>query len=178
MEFLKDDVIKLRAVEPSDAVIMWSIESDSTQWESNSIIAPYSLHNLREYAENYDADPFRAGQLRLIVELLNNENADSEIIGLCDLFEISSVHRTAQIGIYIKQSFRRKGYAIRALGLCEAYASQLLNLRIIAAKIMCGNVDSEQLFIKCGYIYSGRIDDWFVRGDNMYDLLIYSKKII
>lgn len=178
MEFLRDTVLRLRAVEPSDASDMWNCESDSSQWEMNSIIAPYSLHNLKEYAENYDADPFRAGQIRLIIERLPDECYNSEIIGLCDLFEISSIHRTAQIGIYIKPSFRRNGYARRSLGLCETYAAKLLNLRIILAKIMCGNDESEHLFRKCGYILSGKIDEWFISGDNMFDLLIYSKKII
>ena len=84
-------------MEPEDAKMMWRVESDSTQWRENGMMAPYSMRNLREYAENYDADPIRTGQLRLIAELktAGAETAESRFTGIVDLFDISPTGRTA-----------------------------------------------------------------------------------
>ncbi|MDE6340632.1 MAG: GNAT family N-acetyltransferase, partial [Muribaculaceae bacterium] len=157
MDILKNDLIRLRAVEPSDAEKMWEMECDSEQWIHNGMSAPYSLNNLRDYANNYDADPIRSGQLRLIIE----KNDDHNVIGMIDLYDISPIHRTAFIGIYISKAFRREGYALLAIGLLEKYCSNLLNLFQIGAKIMDGNVPSELLFEKAGFIRQCILPKWY-----------------
>ena len=186
MKFLEDDILRLRAVEPSDADTMWEIETDSSQWRDNGMSAPYSRRNLREYAENYDADPIRAGQLRLVAELKydttgrninRNNDTTGRTIGLVDLYDISPTGRTAFIGIYVMDQHRGNGYAARALNLMEEYARMLLNLRIVAAKVSAANPDSRSLFEKNGYTLSGRLQDWLLSGSETSSLLIYTKKL-
>ena len=178
MTYLKDDTLHLRAVEPGDADCMWEFENDSTQWRDNGMMAPYSHKNLKEYAENYDADPIHSGQLRLIVEKLTDEaESKAEIIGIVDLYDISATNRTAFIGIYIKPERRNVGYAQRALGLIEKYSHQLLNLRILAAKISERNSESLQLFKKCGYEECGELRHWILCGKNDFSLLLYTKML-
>jgi len=176
MRFLEDDVLRLRAVEPSDADMMWNIETDSTQWRDSGMSAPYSRHNLREYAENYDADPIRAGQLRLVAEL--KEPDRNTVVGLVDLYEISPFGRTAFIGIYICEPYRGNGYAARALSLTETYAGMLLNLRIVAAKVSASNYTSIRMFVKSGYVLAGELHDWLLNGSETRSLLIYTKSLM
>lgn len=168
---LENDYIKLRPVEPEDAAVMWLAEKDSTQWIQNGMCAPLSRHNIKEYALTYDADPFRAGQLRLIIEDKNNLS----VIGIVDLFDISSIHRNAFVGIYIFPDKRGSGYASLSLNLLEDYALRLLNLRHLGAKIMADNVSSSALFEKCGYILRGNIPEWFIIGNASQSMLLYSK---
>ena len=170
---LENELIKLRAVEPRDSEMMWLVESDSEQWIQNGMSAPFSRQNLLDYALSYDADPLRAGQIRLIIE----NKSDNSIIGIVDLFEISPIHRHAFIGIYIMPDLRRKGYALEALKLSEEYAFKLLNIHHIAAKIMADNQPSQRLFKKAGYIFRGEIPDWFLSGSEYKTLSIYSKLI-
>lgn len=169
--FLQDDKIRLRAVEPSDADVMWEIERDPTQWIDNGMSAPYSRHNLEEYAKTYDADPIRAGQIRLVVDLPTS--TEHEVVGLVDLYEISPTGRNAFVGIYIRREFRGKGLAKRALKLLEEYAYILLGLRILGAKIASTNTPSILLFEQCGYTHSGTLTDWLRPGISME---IYTKE--
>ena len=59
--------LHLRALEPSDADFMYEVENDAQAWRYSDTIAPLSRKILRDYALTYDADPFTAGQLRLII---------------------------------------------------------------------------------------------------------------
>lgn len=171
MRFLDDGILRLRALEPDDAECMLEIENDSTQWLDNGMCAPFSSHLLRTYAESYDNDPFRAGQIRLIAE------SSDEIVGIADLYDISLNFRTAFVGIYIRHAFRDSGYSRRALSLLEGYAYSVLNLRIVAAKISASNIESLGLFEKCGYTHAGTLSDWLYNAGKSRDLLIYTKKL-
>lgn len=174
MKLLSDDFISLRAVEPEDGDDMWEVESDSRQWIENGMMAPFSRHNLRKYAEEYDADPIRAGQLRLVID----GTAENNFIGLIDLYEISAISRTGYVGIYIKEPFRRKGYGSHALKLMEKYASLLLNLREVGAKVAAHNKPSRGLFENSGYILSGELPGWLLSGNTEDSLMIYTKRLM
>lgn len=178
MLFLTDEILRLRAVEPSDAELMWEFESDSSQWRDNGMMAPFSRKNLREYAEGYDPDPIRCGQLRLIIESTETQDAAGNILGIIDLFDISATNRTAFVGIYVKPDSRCKSIASRSLALIERYASQLLNLRILAAKVSERNMASRTLFEKNGYTLSGELRNWLLSGKSEFNLILYSKKLI
>lgn len=103
-ELLRNGVLRLRPVEPEDALAMWEMESDPTQWIQNGMMAPYSLRNLKEYALQYRANPFAEGQLRL---MLVGKDA-SEPVGVVDLYDISASNRTAWVGIYVRPAYRGK----------------------------------------------------------------------
>lgn len=169
--FLKDYNIILRAVEPEDVEFMWQVELDSSQWIHNSQLAPYSRKNLEDYASNYDADPFVAGQIRFLIESDNGIR-----LGILDLYEISAQHRRAFVGIYILKKFRKLGYAQRSLELVERYAFKLLNLRILGAKIVSSNIESLNLFNKAGYKECGIMPEWILAGDKFIDMFLFTKK--
>lgn len=179
MRFLEDELLRLRAVEPEDAEMMWRVESDSTQWRENGMMAPYSMRNLREYAENYDADPIRTGQLRLIAELktAGAETAESRFTGIVDLFDISPTGRTAFVGIYIRAEQRGKGYATRLLRILEEYCRLLLNLRILAGKVSETNMASRTMFEHAGYRLEGELKQWLLNGSETHSLLIFTKEL-
>lgn len=171
---LEDTDIRIRAVEPDDAYAIWDAESDSSQWIQNSMMAPISRQMLLDYALGYDADPFRAGQIRMIAE----RKSDSAIVGIVDLYNISAMHRNAFIAVYILPEFRRRNYAGKAIALLEEYAFKLLNIRHICAKIMENNKPSIFLFRKCGYTLRGEIPDWYLCGNRPSTLLLFSKILL
>lgn len=169
---LENGIIRLRPVEPDDADFMWTVESDSTQWIQNALVAPFSRENLLQYARSYEADPFLAGQIRLVIEDLNQRR-----IGIADLYEISAQHRNAYVGIYILPELRGKGLGTEALTLLEDYASRLLNLEMLGSKIVDINEPSMELFLRAGYEWSGTLRHWIIAGHNKYSLHLLQKSI-
>lgn len=167
----------LRAVEPTDADFMYEVENDAASWRYGDIIAPLSRHNLRNYALNYDADPFSARQLRLII--ISHPSKGGVPIGVADLYDIDAVHRRSFVGIYILPSFRREGRASQALKLLENYAMNVLNLRMLAAKIESVNHISLSLFKRSGYLTTAVIPEWFnYAGSAPTDLIILTKNLV
>lgn len=171
MKLLEDNDIRLRAVEPEDARSMWEMENDSEQWIHNGMAAPYSLQNLEQYANTYDADPIRAGQLRLIIERIE----DKTILGAIDLYNVSAIHQTAFVGIYIFPPYRNKRYALKSIVLLEEYCRLLLNIYQLGAKILSDNKVSIRLFENAGYELRGGLPEWYKSGKTRMNLLLYSK---
>lgn len=153
--------IRLRAVEPEDCDLMLEIENDSSQWESSETLAPLSRRQMLDYALYYDADPFAAGQIRLVVTM-----PDGMPVGLADLYEISQRHRRAFAAIYILPTMRRRGLALAALDALSRYAFETLGLHQIAARILKKNTSSEALFEKAGYRFCGYLDEWHFVGNS------------
>lgn len=162
--------IKLRGVEPIDADFMFDVENDSDAWEYSDTIAPVSRKIIREYALTYNADPFSACQLRLIIA----EKDGNSPVGIIDLYEISAVHRRAFVGIYICPGYRNQGYAKEALnGLCS-YASKKLRLRKLAAYIAAGNEYSKRLFSSVGFEEEATLKEWLDTTSGQKDVSIFT----
>ncbi len=176
---LSNKNIRLRAVEPADADKMWEIDNDSSHWISNCMSAPFSRENMLVYASTYDADPIRSGEIRLIIEFAENQKKDNnqDLIGILDIYDISSLHSRAFIGIYILPEFRRKGYAFEALETIEKYLYSILNIEIEGAKVSSDNKASMHLFEKLGYKLSGTLENWIKSGNSRYNMHIYCKNL-
>lgn len=162
--------ITFRAIEPEDVGVLESIENDRTQWNLAEQIAPVSTELLREYAANYDADPFRSGQLRLVV---TNDRGD--VVGLADLYEIDVIHQRAMVGIYILPDYRHRGYSLESLKKLEVYTANVLGLRQLAARVVSDNRVSIRLFRRAGYRKAGTLRDWYRRGHTFVDVHIFQR---
>lgn len=164
--------LHLRALEPSDADFMYEVENDAEAWRYSDTVAPLSRSALRNYALNYDADPFSAGQIRLII----TEEGNNRPVGIIDLYEVSHRHLRAFIGIYICDKFRFQGYAAEAIKLIEEYSRNTLHLHQLGAKIEYGHSNAIKLFSSLGYKCCGRLEEWLSAPDGCYsDMLIYTK---
>lgn len=164
--------LHLRALEPSDADFMYEVENDAEAWRYSETIAPLSRRVLREYALNYDADPFSAGQLRLII----TEEGSNNPVGIVDLYDIVQRHRHAFIGIYICKDYRNRGYAEETIGLIEDYARNSLHLHQLGAKVETGHQVAQKMFLKRGFSHKGTLDQWLSRPDGGFKGMdIYTK---
>ncbi len=148
--------IRLRAIEPEDVEVMYVWENDTGVWLYSDRIAPLSRKIISDYAVSYDADPFRAGQLRLMVERI----CDSCPIGILDLYEVDAINARAMVGIYITTDARHRGYARQSLSLLSEYARDTLGLHSLGAYIAEDNPDSINLFTGCGFTLVGTLSDW------------------
>lgn len=171
---LHSNRLHLRALEPTDADFMYDVENDAQAWRYSDTIAPLSRKILRDYAMSYDADPFTAGQLRLII----TEKETHTPVGIIDLYSVSQRHMRAFIGIYICRDFRGKGYADETLELIEEYAHNTLHLHQLGAKVETGHHQSENLFLNRGYELQGDLSEWLSTPDGKFTgMRVYTKKL-
>ena len=166
--------LQLRAVEPTDVDLMYEVENDTDAWRYSDTVSPLSIQLLTDYALSYDADPFSAGQLRLII----TEKTSDKPVGIADLYSISQRHRHAFIGIYILKEFRELGYAKETINILENYAKDILFLHQLGAKVEEGNKKALSLFLSCGYEEKVILDQWLaIPGGKFTGLILLTKKL-
>lgn len=170
---LRSERIRLRALEPEDVELMMQCDNDTEAWYASDMVAPYSRKMLTEYAKNYSADPFTDGQLRLVAE----DRISGEAIGLADFFELSAMHRRGWCGIYILEKRRNEGLGRELLELMIRYASRILMLRNLAAKIPSDNTVSLKIFGNCGFTNVGILKGWHNSCGKPHDIHICQKVI-
>lgn len=79
--------IYLRAPEEADVDKIFLWENDRGMWESSPAAAPVSRLQVWQYVQNYDADPLRAGELRMMAI----DRDSGATVGHADLFEIDAI---------------------------------------------------------------------------------------
>lgn len=159
--------IRLRAVEPEDWEFMFTAEQDSEAAEYSAQTAPMSKEMLRQYALTYDADPFRAGQLRLIAE-----TEDGYPVGLADFFDISAIHSRAECGICISSEFRGKGYGKETLSAMKRFAKDNMGLQQLTATVAEDNAAALAAFQSVGFSPTGFRPKWWRTATGFHDVII------
>ncbi len=168
---IQNSKLILRALEPEDADFMYEVEQDPAAWEYSDYVAPLSREMLRHYALTYDADPFRSGQLRLIVEY------QGKPIGIADLFDISAKHLRGDTGIYILPENRGKELGVETLLALKDYCRNRLGLHQIVANISKLNASALRCFDKAGFRETGIRPDWWRTPDGYEDVAMLTLKL-
>ena len=150
--------VKLRALEPSDADILYRWENDVSVWHLSSTIVPFSLYSIEQYIIS-SADIYANRQVRFMLER-TDQPGKGETIGAIDLFEFEPVHMRAGIGILIQEEYRGMGYASEALDLLIRYCFHNLQLHQLFCNISPENHDSLNLFRSKGFQMVGIKKEW------------------
>ncbi|MGG8495095.1 GNAT family N-acetyltransferase [Tenacibaculum sp. TC6] len=168
MQTLKGTHINLRALEPEDLTFLYTIENNESFWEVSHTQTPFSKFLLKQYLENAYMDIYEAKQLRLIIELNNNQQP----IGTIDLFDFNPQHKRAGIGVLINPEYQKNGYASEALDLLINYCFSHLNLHQLYVNITDDNINSLHLFQKKNFTKIGIKKDWiFSKGQFKNEVL-------
>lgn len=170
-QYLNDGIVYLRAMEPEDLELLYSIENDSSLWDKGTDTIPYSRYSLRHFIETARNDLYVDRQLRLILCLFGSD----ETVGLVDLFHFEPHHLRAEIGITLLTSFRGRGLAARALELLCTYASRILHIHSLSAWVAEDNLPSRNLFEADGFTNAALLKDWIVTSDGFKNIIVYQK---
>lgn len=163
--FIRGQSVYLRALEPSDAEILYRWENNTALWPVSFTQAPYSYFVLEEYVNAAHQDIYTNKQLRLMICAV----ADDKPIGIADLFEFDPQHGRCGVGIYIDENARRQGYATEVIGLIRDYAFSVLHLKQVFAHVGAGNAASLALFARSGFEKAGLKKSWNKTGLNQYE---------
>ena len=163
--YLKNELVALRALEPSDIDLLYEWENCEEYWTVSNTIAPFSRHVLSAYIQNSDRDIYETRQLRMIID-----NLEGKSVGAIDLFDLDPFHLRAGLGILVHgEENRSRGYATAALQLMVRYCFGKLGLRQIYANILANNTISMKLFAGAGFEVAGVKKDWIREGDQWQD---------
>ena len=165
-QLLKNDIVTLRALEPTDLDILYAWENDTSLWAVSDTIAPYSRETLWHYLEEYTGDIYAQRQLRLMVTL----SADGTPVGTVDFFNFYPLNNRAELGLYITGEHRGKGLGRQALEM--AYARDHIGLRQLYVFIPLDNEVCLQLFEAYGYRRAGVLESWVKRGSTYRDVAL------
>jgi diamine N-acetyltransferase len=163
--FLKGNHVSIRALEPSDANQLYNWENNMSLWPVSFTQIPFSKFILEEFVTSAHHDIYTTKQLRLMV----NSIETNETIGIIDLFEFDPQHLRCGVGIYIHDTFRKKGAASECIELIKQYCFSTLFLKQIYAHVNSSNTNSLAVFEKSGFEKSGLKKCWNKTGINDYE---------
>ena len=163
----------LRPLEAYDADFLYEWENDSSLWMYSDTIAPLSKTLLYDYASNYDADIFKARQLRLIITM--KDDPQRLPIGMIDIFDLDARHNRASVGILIIPTYREQGFAREAINLLADYAYKIIGLKSLTAHIPTINKSSISLFASCGFSDVGVLRQWHRYGTEYLDVALMQR---
>lgn len=173
MELLKGQLVRLRAMEPSDAETMYRWENDTQLWTTSATTRPFSRAVLDDFVASASQDIFAARQLRLIVESLS----DGRSVGCVDLFDFDPFHRRAGVGVLVYELVdRRCGYGAEALSLLCRYAFSYLRLEQLWADVALSNGASVGLFAGAGFEHSATRRRWALSAGGEWDDVMFFQK--
>jgi diamine N-acetyltransferase len=166
---IKGTMLYLRAVESSDATMLYLWENNVDHWRIANTEVPFSMHAIHNLIEQY-ASIRTSGQLRLII-CLN----DSQLpIGAIDLYDINFRHGFATVGVLIaKQEDRNKGFAKEAFQLVINYAKEVLDLYNLQCFIQADNLASIHLFERLKFEKVGVRKEWYKFKNSRIDEICY-----
>lgn len=154
--FLNGNTISIRALEPSDANLLYHWENNMDLWPVSFTQIPFSKFILEEFVSSAHHDIYTSKQLRLMITTNNSR----ETIGIIDLFEFDPQHLRCGLGIYIHGDFRKKGAAFECIELIKKYCFSTLFLKQVFVHINGSNTASIALFEKAGFEKSGLKKCW------------------
>ncbi len=167
-QLLKNDLVTLRALEPTDLDTLFHWENDTALWVVSDTVAPYSREALWNYLQQYTGDIYAQRQLRLMITLTEGGTP----VGTVDFLNFDPLNNRAELGLFIAAEQRGKGLGRQALELLTAYAREHLGLRQIYVFIAIDNEVCLTLFEDYGYRRAGVLQSWVKRGNTYRDVAL------
>lgn len=167
-QLMRNEILVLRPLEPTDLDTLYNWENDSALWVVSDTVAPYSRAALWQYLENYTADIYTQRQLRLMITLA----ADGTPIGTIDFLNFDPLNNRAELGLFVDDQHRGKGLGRLALTMLTDYAREHLGLRQLYVYIATDNEVCLKLFDSFGYRRVGVINQWVKRGTAYRDVAL------
>lgn len=169
--FIKNKHISLRALEKEDLPYLYNLENKESARQHGDSLMPLSKHVLKDFIRNADKDIFQTHQLRLVIE----HNESCETIGMIDMFDFSPHHQRAEVGIWIDESFRKKGFANEALESLSTFAFETLLINQLFCHINIENKASITLFENAGFNKIGILKQWTRTKNNFKDTALFQR---
>ena len=162
--------INLRALELEDVEFLFEIENNGSLWKISDTILPFSKYHLEKYIKESNLDIFSEKQFRFVICLENKTP-----VGLIDIFDFDPINHRAGIGIVIKSTHRKRGYALESVKLIEDISKKDLQIHQLFVNVGINNKNSLSLFKKLGYNKVGIKKEWNYSNVRYTDEILFQK---
>jgi len=158
-------LIRLRAIEPSDAqrATVWINDREVTK----NLMAryPISLAAEREWAESASKSEYQ--EVRLAIETLERAH-----IGFCGLHHGRPEDRHAELGIMIgDKDYWNRGYGTDAMLTLVRFAFDTLNMHKVTLGVFAPNERARAVYRKIGFVEEGRSRDDYFQDGRYWDIV-------
>lgn len=167
--------LRLRAVEISDADLIYKWENSYSLWGVSSTRAPFSHYAIEQYVKStQNEDIYSVKQIRFMIDV--EDDGVVKTVGCVDLYDLDPQHSRAGVGIFVEEGdYRRKHISLNALLWIENYALEILNLHQLFAHISQDNSSSIKLFNKASFTQTSVLKDWIRKENQFLDVLVFQK---
>lgn len=159
--------MRIRALEPEDLELLYTIENNRQLWWLGTQTAPLSRYRLRDYIATNEGDIFKDEQVRFAID-----DDDNNAVGVIDLFNFSPLNNRAELGIALLKEAQHKGLAQKAIAEIMNYAREVISLHQIYAIVPTSNEASIRMLSAVGFSESGVLKEWVEHGSKYEDATI------
>lgn len=153
MNFWQGNIIRLRAVEPTDAEIFFRWNQDSQRAMFLDFLwPPTSLEDTRLFTEAQSKKKLEEDSYMFLIETLEKVPVGSISTHHCNPHSGSFSY-----GIDICEEHRRHGYATQAILLVLRYYFDHLRYQKVTAAVHADNLASQGLHKKIGFLHEGTL---------------------
>ncbi|MFC4060462.1 GNAT family N-acetyltransferase [Planomonospora corallina] len=166
---LTGELVRLRALEPSDAEALWRWNSDPDvmRWMDEGY--PASQAQVAARCEERERNSY--DNMLLAIETLG----EGRLIGVTRLGDTEPETGRAELDIYIgEKDCWGKGYGTEATRLICRYGFDRMRLHSIALWVVAENAAAIRVYEKVGFVRDGRHRHSFRRDGRWYDQILMS----
>lgn len=169
---INDNHVYLRKIRKDDSSFLFnSLKHDRVNLYL-SLGPLFSVEHSKRLIKSYLKLWDQREQFTYIIELLAGEIKYK--IGCVSLWNLSWVHRRAEIGIWFTPDYFNKGFGTTTLNLIKIIGFDHLNLNRLEAHAAIENQNSIKLFEKCGFLKEGQLKQYIKLQDVFHDVYVYS----
>ncbi|MBB6275757.1 GNAT family N-acetyltransferase [Porphyromonas circumdentaria] len=170
LSHFQDGELLLRPVEPSDASLLQSWESDPAIATSNTLVEPMARYQAQQWVDLGHSHLASNGFVLFIASVRRGDELVP--IGYIELYNYDFYHRRVAVGVMLLPAYRGKGYARRMLDLMVAHAKDL-RLNILYAEVVANNLLGKSFFDATPFIPVATLPHWYWDQGDYQDLIIY-----
>lgn len=169
MNFWQTKLIRLRAVEPSDAAIFhgWNMDSERARL-LDFLWPPSSLAFNQNWTEETSKKKMDDDAFHWVIETLSGVP-----VGSISTHDCSPHNGTFSYGVDIAEEHRGKGYASEAIRLVIRYYFEERRYQKVNVQIHSDNVASIKLHDKLGFTLEGTLRRMVYTQGRFVDVLLY-----
>ena len=170
MNYWKTDLIRLRAVEPSDAqhFLKWHEDTELSR-HMDFLSPPQSSEAIKTFIEKETLNKLEGDRYFWIIE----DHAGA-VVGHIDT-RCNTRHRNFEYGVSIAARHRRMSYASDAINKVLDYYFNQLRYNKVMAGVHGDNEASKQLHERLGFRLEGTLTEMVFTNGNFIDMAVYGK---
>jgi RimJ/RimL family protein N-acetyltransferase len=168
MQYWEGKIVNLRAMEPSDAVVIFDWHKDSELGRYMDFLTPpQSVESLKEYATKMSLRKLEDDQFFWMID-----DKEGNTVGHIDT-RCNVRHGNFEYGVSISSKYKRKGYAAEAIMMIVDYYFLHLRYHKVTAGIHSDNEASIRLHESLGFTLEGRVREMVFTNGKYVDDLYY-----